>query len=151
MIGVILFVYYRDHDLAAPVITDRIYPAFSGAPSPRRCRAGDCSDSCGRDVESQRRSEFARVHYNYGFLQASCRRPVARDDEARYLRIANYSTVLWGGLLFRVGLIARNWGSVLEAGLSIASILYGALLGVFLLGFLTAIVSGLKKWLPWPE
>jgi Na+/proline symporter len=34
-------------------------------------------------------------------------------------------------------LVARHWGSVLEAGLSIASILYGSLLGVFLLGMLT--------------
>jgi Na+/proline symporter len=33
--------------------------------------------------------------------------------------------------------MARHWGRVLEAGLSIASILYGALLGVFLLGVLT--------------
>jgi Na+/proline symporter len=40
-------------------------------------------------------------------------------------------------VLFLIGLVARNWGSVLEAGLSIASILYGALLGVFLLGLLT--------------
>jgi Na+/proline symporter len=39
--------------------------------------------------------------------------------------------------LFAVGLAARHWGSVLEAGLSIASVLYGALLGVFLLGVLT--------------
>ncbi len=39
--------------------------------------------------------------------------------------------------MFLIGLVARNWGSVLEAGLSIASILYGALLGVFLLGLLT--------------
>jgi len=36
-----------------------------------------------------------------------------------------------------VALFARNWGSVLQAGLSIASILYGSLLGVFLLGLLT--------------
>ena len=36
-----------------------------------------------------------------------------------------------------VALLARNWGSVLQAGLSIASIIYGSLLGVFLLGLLT--------------
>ena len=40
-------------------------------------------------------------------------------------------------MLFLIGWVARSWGSVLEAGLSIASILYGALLGVFLLGMLT--------------
>ena len=36
-----------------------------------------------------------------------------------------------------VALAARHWGNVLQAGLSIASVLYGALLGVFLLGVLT--------------
>jgi Na+/proline symporter len=40
-------------------------------------------------------------------------------------------------VLFAVGLAARHWGSVLETGLSIASVLYGSLLGVFLLGVLT--------------
>jgi Na+/proline symporter len=44
---------------------------------------------------------------------------------------------LWGGILVLIGWIAQQWGSVLEAGLSIASILYGGLLGVFLLGTLT--------------
>jgi Na+/proline symporter len=57
--------------------------------------------------------------------------------EAEYLRFARYATLLWGVVLFGVGLMARHWGSVLEAGLSIASVLYGALLGVFLLGVLT--------------
>jgi CBS-domain-containing membrane protein len=33
--------------------------------------------------------------------------------------------------------MARQWGSVLEAGLAIASVPLGALLGVFLLGVLT--------------
>ena len=38
---------------------------------------------------------------------------------------------------FGVAMLARQWGSVLQAGLSIASIVYGSLLGVFLLGLLT--------------
>jgi Na+/proline symporter len=40
-------------------------------------------------------------------------------------------------VLLWIGLLARQWGSVLEAGLAIASIPFGALLGVFLLGTLT--------------
>ena len=48
-----------------------------------------------------------------------------------------WATAAWGVILFLVGLVARHWGSVLEAGLTIASILYGSLLGVFLLGLLT--------------
>ncbi len=58
-------------------------------------------------------------------------------SESRYLRLARWATVVWGGILFGVGLAARHWGRILEAGLSIASVLYGALLGVFLLGVLT--------------
>ena len=57
--------------------------------------------------------------------------------EQHYLQLARWATVAWGIVLFLVGLVARNWGSVLSAGLSIASVLYGALLGVFLLGILT--------------
>jgi len=61
----------------------------------------------------------------------------AERSEEYFLKLARYSTLVWGAVLFGIGLIARSWGSVLEAGLSIASILYGGLLGVFLLGLLT--------------
>ena len=55
-------------------------------------------------------------------------------------RIAKFSTVLWAVILFAVAaysLKAGGKGHVVETGLSIASIAYGALLGVFLLGTLT--------------
>ena len=45
--------------------------------------------------------------------------------------------VAWGLILFALALIARHGGRVIEVGLSIASVAYGALLGVFLLGVLT--------------
>ncbi len=40
-------------------------------------------------------------------------------------------------MLFALAIVARSGGKVLEAGLSIASVAYGSLLGVFLLGVLT--------------
>lgn len=58
-------------------------------------------------------------------------------EEGHYLRLAKLATVVWGLVLFGIGVLARQVSSVLEAGLGIASILYGALLGVFLLGVLT--------------
>ena len=61
---------------------------------------------------------------------------VPRSDAA-YLSLAKKMTVLWCAILFLISLLARNIKSVLEAGLGIASIVYGALLGVFLLGLLT--------------
>ena len=45
--------------------------------------------------------------------------------------------MFWGLVLLGIAIMARQWGSVLEAGLAIASIPLGALLGVFTLGVLT--------------
>ena len=46
-------------------------------------------------------------------------------------------TLFWGAVLLGIAVLARKWGSVLEAGLAIASVPLGALLGVFGLGILT--------------
>jgi len=60
-----------------------------------------------------------------------------RHSPAHYLRMSRYSTVFWGAVLGAIALVASQWGSVLESGLSIASVTLGILLGVFLLGVLT--------------
>jgi SSS family transporter len=65
-------------------------------------------------------------------------RPEA-DDRERML-ISRSSTVVWALVLFGVAMysvFAGGKGHVVEVGLSIASVAYGALLGVFLLGTLT--------------
>ena len=62
----------------------------------------------------------------------------SEEKRVRYSRIA---TIAWGILLFLLALLARNGGKVLEMGLSIASVAYGSLLGVFLLGVLTKSTS----------
>jgi Na+/proline symporter len=59
------------------------------------------------------------------------------SGDAASLKLARAATVLWGLVLLGIGIMARRWGSVLETGLTIASIPSGALLGVFLLGVLT--------------
>lgn len=65
-------------------------------------------------------------------------RPEA-DDRERML-ISRSSTVIWAFVLFAIAVYsvqAGGKGHVVEIGLSIASVAYGALLGVFLLGTLT--------------
>jgi SSS family transporter len=65
-------------------------------------------------------------------------RPKA-DDRERMI-ISRASTVMWALVLFAVAVysvVAGGKGHVVEVGLSIASVAYGALLGVFLLGTLT--------------
>jgi Na+/proline symporter len=46
-------------------------------------------------------------------------------------------TVVWAAVLFALAMFSRGGGHVVEIGLSIASVLWGAMLGVFLLGTLT--------------
>jgi SSS family solute:Na+ symporter len=61
----------------------------------------------------------------------------SRHSAAHYLKVSRMSTVLWGAVLAGIAGVASQWGSVLESGLSIASVTLGILLGVFLLGVLT--------------
>jgi SSS family transporter len=57
--------------------------------------------------------------------------------EPERARISRFMTFFWAALLFVLALMSRGGGHVVEVGLSIASVAYGALLGVFLLGTLT--------------
>jgi SSS family transporter len=58
-------------------------------------------------------------------------------DELTRMRLSRALTVIWALILFGLALLSRRGGRVLELGLSIASVSYGAMLGVFLLGILT--------------
>lgn len=60
------------------------------------------------------------------------------SDERSRLRLSRLSTVFWAIVLFALALLCLNRiPRVIEVGLQIASVAYGALLGVFLLGVLT--------------
>ncbi len=61
--------------------------------------------------------------------------------EAHYVSVARFATLGWGMVLLAIGVLAQRVDSVLEAGLGIAAILYGGLLGVFLLGLIWKRVS----------
>jgi solute:Na+ symporter, SSS family len=52
----------------------------------------------------------------------------------RFLRLSRWMTLFWGIVLIVLGTF--QWGPMLEAGLTIASITLGSLLGLFLLAFL---------------
>ena len=62
-------------------------------------------------------------------------RPASTEDDK--VRLSKAATLSWGVILFGLALLARHGGKVLEMGLSIASVAYGSLLGVFLLGVMT--------------
>jgi Na+/proline symporter len=54
------------------------------------------------------------------------------------MQLSRLATVLWAAVLFGLAVLClHRVGRVVEVGLQIASVSYGALLGVFLLGILT--------------
>ena len=60
-----------------------------------------------------------------------------RSTEQRRVWISRWLTIFWGIVLFGLAILSRGGGRVVEVGLAIASVAYGGLLGVFLLGTLT--------------
>ncbi len=61
-----------------------------------------------------------------------------RRMRRRKMRLSRVATFVWAMVLFALAMVAlHKVGRVVEVGLQIASVAYGALLGVFLLGVLT--------------
>jgi SSS family transporter len=59
-------------------------------------------------------------------------------NEARKMQLSRLATFVWAVVLFGLAIIAlHKAGRVVEVGLQIASVSYGAMLGAFLLGVLT--------------
>ena len=141
-IGLGLFVYYREAHLVVPHELDRIYPEFvwrhlpmgvAGLVTAAILAAAMANLSAALNaLASTTVIDFApllRKSAGAGADTAGAR--------ATSLKLARTMTVVWGVVLVAIGMLARHWGSVLESGLSIASVTLGLLLGVFLLGVLT--------------
>src|SRR5204863_2339034 len=62
-------------------------------------------------------------------------RPNAPDQDL--LKLSRWLTAAWGIVLIGIAMLASSWGSVFTTGLTIASLVYGPMLGAFLLGVLT--------------
>ncbi len=135
VIGTILFVDYRDKGWAPPKVAERIYPEFIWNNLPAGVAGLVMAAILAAAMSNLSAALNALASTTVmDFLKAWSR---AARPESHYLKLAKMATIVWGVVLFGIGLLARHWGRVLEAGLSIASVLYGALLGVFLLGLLT--------------
>src|SRR4051794_40359174 len=134
LIGVLLFVYYGDTHLVPPGQNDRIYPEFiwNSLPTPL----------AGLIIAAILAAAMANLSAALNSLASTTvvdflRARKIQMSEAQSMRIARWATVAWGMVLLAIAYGARKSPSVLQAGLTIASIPFGALLGVFLLGVLT--------------
>jgi SSS family transporter len=136
-IGILLFVHYSDTGQKPPAALDRIYPQFIWDNLPQ----GVAGIVVAAILAAAMANLSAALNSLASTTVVDFYKPLTRHGPARpesyYLKLARVATVFWGAVLLGIGIMARQWGSVLEAGLTIASIPFGALLGVFLLGVLT--------------
>jgi Na+/proline symporter len=134
LVGVMLFAYYQ---VASSTFgrADRIYPTFIVTHMPRGIAGlliaailAAAMSNLSAALNSLSSSSMFDFYFRF--------RPPA--DEKKRLQFSRLATVGWALVLFALAVIAlHRVGRVVEVGLQIASVAYGALLGVFLLGVLT--------------
>ncbi|HEX4321416.1 MAG TPA: sodium:solute symporter [Acidobacteriaceae bacterium] len=135
LIGAMLFVYYGLFPPAqAFTRTDTIFPTFIVSRMPHGVS--------GLLISAILAAAMSNLSAALNSLSSTTivdfyARIVPLSSEERRVRYSRLATIAWAILLFGLALLARNGGKVLEMGLSIASVAYGSLLGVFLLGVLT--------------
>jgi SSS family transporter len=134
-VGVMLFVYYRFHPAPSVTSNDQIFPAFIVQNLPHGVS--------GLVIAAIFAAAMSTLSGALNSLSSTTLvdfyKPLVgnRLSEAALLARSRWFTVAWGTLLIGIGILARNWGSVFEVALSYASLVYGPMLGAFLLGVLT--------------
>ncbi|MFB3776434.1 MAG: sodium:solute symporter [Bryobacteraceae bacterium] len=138
LIGLALYAFYVQTGLPAPQPSDRLYPAFVWRYLPPGVAGLVVAAILAAAMSNLSAALNSLASTTVMDLYKPLLSPVgAPRRESHFLKTARAATVVWGLVLLAIGYAARHWGSVLEAGLSIASVIYGSLLGVFLLGVLT--------------
>ena len=128
VLGVMLFVYAQHFTLAIPGgDPDKIYPQFIVHSMPVGI-AGVVLASIFAIAMSNASGSLNSLASS-SIIDLSARRG---ESGTQSLVRSRKLTLVWGVVLGVLGLV--HWGPVLVAGLTIASITYGATLGVFLLG-----------------
>ncbi|HXZ33557.1 MAG TPA: sodium:solute symporter [Terriglobales bacterium] len=134
MVGVMLFAYYRMPSSAFGR-ADRIFPTFIVSRMPHGISGLLIAAILAAAMSnlSAALNSLASTSIIDFYLR---RRP--NTDERRRLQLSRLATLIWAVVLFALAVLSlHKAGRVVEAGLQIASVAYGALLGVFLLGVLT--------------
>jgi solute:Na+ symporter, SSS family len=136
LVGIMLYSFYHYHPGMTPHATgDKMFPTFIVTYLPHGVRGLMIAAILAAAMSNLSSSLNALasttvVDFYQPFLKKS-------TESAKQLRISRWITVFWGIALTILAILSRGIQSVLEAGLTIASITYGSMLGVFLLGVLT--------------
>jgi Na+/proline symporter len=134
LVGLMLFAYYQlptSHFGSA----DRIYPTFIVTHMPHGIS--------GLLIAAILAAAMSNLSAALNSLSSSSvldlyLRLRPQTDEGKRVKLSRFTTVVWALVLFALAVLClHRVGRVVEVGLQIASVAYGALLGVFLLGVLT--------------
>jgi len=130
VIGSLLFAFYAEFPEATPFgSADEVFPRFIATQLPIGLGGlviAAVFAAAMSTLSSSMSSLASASTFDFG-------RGRTRSDESA-LRASRFLTAGWALVLAGVAFMARAWGSVLEAGLTITSITFGPVLGVFVLG-----------------
>jgi len=134
MVGVMLFAFYRAPS-ASFGKADRIYPTFIVSQMPHGIS--------GLLIAAILAAAMSNLSAALNSLSSSSMidfylRRMPQTDERRRLQLSRLATLFWALVLFGLAVLSlHKVERVIEVGLQIASVAYGAMLGAFLLGVLT--------------
>jgi SSS family transporter len=135
LIGVMLYAYYQHAPLPVLTSNDEVFPTFIVSSLPHGV--------AGLVIAAIFAAAMSNLSGSLNSLASTTvidfYKPMAgrgRSD-AQLLALSRWCTAAWGVVLIGIAVVARGWGSVFTAGLSIASVIWGPMLGAFLLGVLT--------------
>jgi solute:Na+ symporter, SSS family len=134
LIGAGMFVYYQHLGAAPALSADRLFPAFIVHEMPAGIAGLMIAAVLAAAMSNLSAALNSLSSTTVVDFYAPCH-PEATDRKKT--RLSRIMTVVWAVVLFVLALLSRHGGHVVEIGLSIASVLWGAMLGVFLLGTLT--------------
>jgi solute:Na+ symporter, SSS family len=135
-IGVMLYAYYQNYPLTTKLASnDEIFPTFIVHRLPHGVS--------GLVIAAIFAAAMSNLSGSLNSLSSSTVldfykplvKPQATDGEL--LKLSRWLTAAWGIVLIGIAMLASSWGSVFTTGLTIASLVYGPMLGAFLLGVLT--------------
>src|SRR5258706_3563453 len=133
---VMLYAYYNFYRLTTtPASNDEIFPLFIVQRLPRGV-AGLVIAAIFAAAMSNLSGSLNSLSSSPGMLLY---KPLVRPDatDEHLLKLSRWLTAAWGIVLIGIAVMASSWGSVFTTGLTIASLVYGPMLGAFLLGVLT--------------
>lgn len=136
LVGAALFVFYKANGPGMFIMrSDRIFPTFIVSHMP--------VGIAGLLIAAILAAAMSNLSAALNSLSSTTvmdfyRRMKPDADQRALVKVSRGATIVWGLVLFGLAIVTQFGGqSVLEIGLTVASVPYGGLLGVFMLGVLT--------------